>query len=265
MKHTTHVLALSLATALAIPFTISNSVAKSKSNPGIISVAGLMPSATLEMTDEPGLWFKDPVDGDSLVVIQPDQAVLIKTTDSNTDHTITSLLWPAGAKDFPVDQEKPSNVSVTTAFDKPGLYVFTCKVHPYMFGAVIVDDPKTKGLDIGAELELVTGAKIPSSSDIAKKLLRTFFVVTTPGLWRDYSKPSWDVKLPALPINLGGTVASLDVLNVSMPNQLFNPKTPGIGEVWVNTQFEGVEGKTKPGSATQIDAANWSIKQKVKG
>ncbi|MCH9698213.1 MAG: hypothetical protein K0U68_08935, partial [Gammaproteobacteria bacterium] len=161
--------------------------------------------------------------------------------------------------------EKPSNVSVTTAFDKPGLYVFTCKVHPYMFGAVIVDDPKTKGLDISAELELVTGAKVPSTSDIAKKLLRTFFVVTTPSLWRDYSKPNWDVKLPALPINLGGTVASLDVLNVSMPNQLFNPKTPGIGEVWVNTQFEGVEGKTKPGSATQIDAANWSIKQKVKG
>ncbi len=260
-----NLLTLSVLTALSSAFTISNVNAKTNRETSIISMPGLMPSASLEMSDEPGLWFKDPVDGDALVVIKPDQAVLIKTAESNTDHTITSLLWPAGAKDFPVDQEKPSNVSVTTAFDKPGLYVFTCKVHPYMFGAVIVDDPETEGLDIGAELELVTGAKVPSTSDIAKKLLRTFFVVTTPSLWRDYSKPTWDVKLPALPINLGGTVVSLDVLNVSMPNQLFNPATEGIGEIWVNTQFEGVQGKTKPGTATQIDASNWKLKQKVKG
>ncbi len=258
-------LALSLMSLLANTATVSTVYAKNSNIMSVISKPGLMPSASLEMSDEPGPWFKDPVDGDSLVVIKPDQAVLIKTADSNTDHTITSLLWPTGAKDFPVDQEKPSQVSVTTAFDKPGLYVFTCKVHPYMFGAVIVDDLATEGLDIGSELELVTGAKVPSTSDIAKKLLRTFFVATTPSLWRDYSKPSWDVKLPALPINLGGTVVSLDVLNVSIPNQLFNPVTAGIGEVWVNTQFEGVKGKTKPGTATLVDASNWKLKQKVKG
>jgi hypothetical protein len=39
------------------------------------------------------------------------------------------------------------------------------KVHPYMFGAVIVDDPQTDGLDFGAELQLIAGAKIPTSSD----------------------------------------------------------------------------------------------------
>jgi len=239
--------------------------AKTKAENAIISIAGLMPSATLEMTDEPGTWFKDPVDGDALVIIKPNQAVLIKTTDSNTDHTITSLLWPAGAKDFPVDQEKPSNVSVTTAFDKPGLYVFTCKVHPYMFGAVLVDNPDTEGLDIGSELQLVTGATVPSTSDIAKKLLRTFFVVTTPDLWRDYSKPTWEVKLPALPLNFGGTVLPLNVLDISMPNKLFNPTTSGVGEVWVNTQFEGIKGKTKPGSATQINATDWKMQKKVKG
>lgn len=257
-------MALTLGTLTALSIA-PISVAKTKADNAIISVAGLMPSATLEMTDEPGLWFRDPVDGDAMVVIKPGQAVLIKTTESNTDHTITSLLWPAGAKGFPVDQEKPSNVSLTESFDKPGLYVFTCKVHPYMFGAVIVDDPKTEGLDIGSELQLVTGAKVPSTSDIAKKLLRTFFVVTTPSLWRDYSKPNWDVKLPAIPLNFGGTVLSLDVLNVNMPNKLFNPKTAGIGEVWVNTQFEKIKGKTKPGSATQIDVTNWSIQKKVKG
>jgi DNA-binding beta-propeller fold protein YncE len=239
--------------------------AKAKSEDVVISRAGVLPSAVLEMTDEPGKWFKDPKSGGSLVVIKPGEAVLIKMTDTNTDHTITSLLWQPGAANFPVDQEKPSNASVTPSFDKPGLYVFTCKVHPYMFGAVVVDDPKTEGLDLGGEIQLVTGAKVPTTSDIAKKLLRTFFVATTPALWRDYRKPNWEVKLPELPINLGGTVLKLSALDVSAPNALLQPQTPGVGEVWVNTQFEGVSGKSKPGTATQIDASNWTIKQKVKG
>ncbi len=231
----------------------------------IISRPGVLPAAVLEMTDEPGHWFKDPKSGTSLVVIKPGEAVLIKMTETNTDHTITSLAWQPGAANFPVDQEKPSNASITPTFDKPGLYVFTCKVHPYMFGAVIVKDPKTEGLDLGAELQLITGAKVPTSSDIAKKLLRTFFVTTTPTLWRDYRKPNWEVKLPELPINLGGKVIKLSDLNFSMPNTLMQPQVPGVGEVWVDTQFEGVSGKTKFGTATEIDASNWTIKQKVKG
>ena len=234
-------------------------------NDAIISVAGVMPSATLEMTDEPGTWFKDPNDGDALVVIKPGEAVLIKMTDTNSEHTITSLIWQPGARDFPVDQDKPSSASVTVQFDKPGLYVFTCKVHPYMFGAVIVDDPATPGLDLGSEIQLVTGAKVPTTSDIAKKLLRTFFVVTTPALWRDYSKPTWEVGLPDIPLNLGGVQISLNALSVSVPNQVSLPATPGVGEVWVNTQFEQIAGKSKFGSATQLDAATWKIKQKVKG
>lgn len=231
----------------------------------ILSEPGLMPSAILEVTDEPGYWFKDPVDGDSLVVIKPGEAVLLKMTDTRTEHTITSLLWPSNASGFPVDQEKPSSVSVTTSFDQPGLYVFTCKVHPYVFGAVVVDDPKTEGLDIGSELQLITGAKVPASSDIATKLLRTYFIATTPSLWRDYSKPTWNVELPNIPLNIEGKPVNLTALNISAPNKLIKPATPGIGEVWVDTQFEIIDGKTKPGSATQIDANNWSIKKKVKG
>lgn len=257
-----------LALATSLGGLVMASMAAEQPNPeeeAIISVPGLMPSATLEMTDEPGKWFKDPVDGDSLVVIRPGEAVLIKQTDSNTEHTITSLIWQPGASKFPVDQEEPSNLSITQAFDKPGLYVFTCKVHPYMFGAVVVDDPATEGLDLGAEIELVTGAKVPTTSDIAKKLLRTYFVATTPALWRDYSKPAWEVKLPDLPVNLGGTVIKLSALNLSLPNALSKPATPGVGEVWVNTQFERINGKTKPGTATEIDAATWTLKKKVKG
>jgi len=239
---------------------------KPKAEDIILSKPGLMPSAILEITDEPGHWFKDPIDGDSLVVIKPGQAVMLKmTAETRTEHTITSLLWPSNASGFPVDQEKPSSVSVTTAFDQPGLYVFTCKVHPYVFGAVVVDDPKTEGLDIGSEMQLVTGAKVPTTSDIAKKLLRTYFVATTPALWRDYSKPTWNVALPDIPLNLAGNTISLSALSFSAPNKAFNPAVPGIGEVWVDTQFEIIDGKTKAGSATQVDATTWSIKKKVKG
>src|ERR1700730_1282925 len=148
----------------------------------IIRRPGVLPAAVLEMTDEPGHWFKDPKSGTSLVVIKPGEAVLMMSAETNTDHTITSLAWQPGAANFPVDQDKPSNSSVIHTFEKPGLYVFTCKVHPYMFGAVIVDDPQTEGLDFGADLQLIPGAKIPTTSDIAKKLLRTFFVTTTSAL-----------------------------------------------------------------------------------
>lgn len=255
-----------IASAIALT-GLAGAIKAATSNPddAFLSVPGLMPSATLEMTDEPGLWFKDPVDGDALVVIKPGQAVQIKMSDTNTEHTITSLLWPAGAGEFPVDQEQASSASITKKLDKPGLYVFTCKVHPYMFGAVVVDDPKTEGLDIGSELQLVTGTKVPADSDIAKRLLRTFFVVTTPSLWRDYREPEWKVSLPDIPLNIKGQTISLSALSLSMPNKLFDPDTPGVGEVWVDTQFEKIEGKKKPGTATRIDAANWKLVNKVKG
>lgn len=260
-------LSINLPTALAVaPLALAPYAAAADPSDGVfLSRAGVLPSAVLEMTDEPGKWFKDPKSGASYVVIKPGQSVLIKMTETNTEHTITSLAWQPGADKFPVDQEQPSSASVTQTFDKPGLYVFTCKVHPYMFGAVIVDDPKTEGVDIGGELSLITGAKIPTTSDIAKKLLRTFFVATTPSLWRDYRKPNWEVKLPDLPLNLGGTKINLSDLSLSAPNAVLTPKAAGVGEVWVNTQFEGVSGKTKFGTATQIDATDWSLKKKVKG
>jgi YVTN family beta-propeller protein len=260
-------LSINVPTALAVaPLALAPYAAAADPSDGVfLSRAGVLPAAVLEMTDEPGKWFKDPKSGASYVVIKPGQSVLIKMTETNTEHTITSLAWQPGADKFPVDQEQPSSASVTQTFDKPGLYVFTCKVHPYMFGAVIVDDPKTEGVDIGGELSLITGAKIPTTSDIAKKLLRTFFVATTPSLWRDYRKPNWEVKLPDLPLNLGGTKINLSDLSLSAPNAVLTPKAAGVGEVWVNTQFEGVSGKTKFGTATQIDATDWSLKKKVKG
>jgi hypothetical protein len=33
--------------------------------------------------------------------------------------------------------------------EDPGLYVFACKLHPFMLGSIIADNPSTTGLDLG--------------------------------------------------------------------------------------------------------------------
>lgn len=107
-------------------------------------------------------------------------------SDTNAVHTISSLLWPSGAAHMPFDQSAAYKGGGFVTLHTPGLYVFTCKVHPCMFGAIIVDDPNTEGLDLGNPaqdytIDLVTGIRdLPTNSDLAIRLLTTFFVATAP-------------------------------------------------------------------------------------
>ncbi len=39
------------------------------------------------------------------------------------------------------------------------------------------------------------------------------------------------------------------------------PEIPGIGEIWLNTQFERIEGQEFPGTITVLDAATWQTKE----
>ena len=80
-----------------------------------------------------------------------------------------------------------------------------------MLAGVIVDDPTTTdpnstppggaALDIGEKIHLLgvthtasvkdaadDTKALPSLSDIGKRLLRAFFVVTSPANWKDYTK-----------------------------------------------------------------------------
>jgi len=265
------------------------------------SIAGASPSGsiflnpsdapglvTFEITDEPGQWFRS-IRGDalspitktkSLEIIPPGSSVHFIMSDTNAVHTITSLLWPSDADDphhgdhrvIPFNQTKAYKGGGILKLDVPGLYVFTCKVHPYMFGAVIVDDPATSGLDLGESIDIVTGINnLPTSSDLATRLLRTFFVATVQENWQDYtsSKP-WHPNYPDVDVRIsGGAVANLKTVLESRYGQdiklasLFNPATPGVGEVWINTQFEKTAGKTKPGTITVLDASTWKIKRKI--
>ncbi len=274
---------------------LGNSIAGASPNGQIWPnvVAGEPGLVTFEISDEPGQFFrsirsdqiKHATISPSLEIGPPGTTVHFIMSDTNAVHTVTSLLWPSDANDpvlgdphmMPFDQSKAYRGGGIVKLDTPGLYVFTCKVHPYMFGAVIIDDPNTAGFDLGTKIDIVTGINdLPTISDLATRLLRTFFVATTQENWQDYtsSKP-WHASYPNVDVAIGDLDGNLvegvplrDVLESRYGQDialegLFNPATPGIGEVWIDTQFEKTAGKTKPGTITVLDATNWTIKRKI--
>src|SRR5215831_2459569 len=232
-------------------------------------------TVTFQRTDEPGRWFKNlagPIAGtQSLAVANPGVQVTFIGNSSHAVHTVTSLLFPTGAAGMPFDAGTlQEDQSLTVTLTTPGLYVFTCKIHPYMFAAVIVDDPATQGLDLGDSITLVTGVTVPTSSDLATRLLRVFFIATNPANWQDHTLATWHVTYPNVDVRItGGGVVNLPaVLNARYGNdtpmaQPFKPHTKGVGEVWVDTQFELTAGKDKPGTATAVETESWKPRIKV--
>ena len=232
-------------------------------------------TVTFLRTDNPGSWFQNvagPIAGtQSLAVASPGVQVRFKDGESNAVHTVTSLIFPTGAAGMPFDSGSlQTDDQVRVKLTTPGLYVFTCKIHPFMFAAVIVDDPATTGLDLGESITLVNGITVPTSSDLATRLLRTFFIATNPANWQDHSLSTWHITYPNVDVRItGGAVVNLPaVLNARYGNDLpmaapFNPATPGVGEVWVDTQFELTKQKHKPGSATNVNATSWLPVRKV--
>nr|MCH9638202.1 copper oxidase [Betaproteobacteria bacterium] len=105
---------------------------------------------------------------------------------------------------------------------------------------------------------------------LATRLLRGFLVLTEPGNWQNFaSSDPWHIDYPSVPVRItGGKVVNLaNVLegryrnDTALPALLTPP--PGVGEVWVNTQFETTAGKDKPGAAAVVDATTWAVKRKV--
>jgi len=244
-------------------------------------VAGLLAGAVagadnqrveFQMTDEPRRWFKNTAGAIagtySLAVVKPGTQIKFHH-DSETVHTMTTLLWPTGAARMPFDTDVATSGEVVLT--TPGLYVFFCKIHPYMLAAVIVDNPATPGLDLGETITLITGITVPTSSDLATRLLRVFFIATNPSNWQDFrSTAPWHITYPNVNVRItGGAVVNLPtVLNARYGNDiplppLSHPATPGVGEVWVDTQFELTARKTKPGTATAVSATTWLPTRKV--
>ena len=247
------------------------------------------------MTDESGRWFdtRATIAGtNSLAVVPPGQKIRFLQTRSfngpsrvESFHTVTSLIFPgASALAERIDQLTANKDDQEVTLNTPGLYVFVCKVHPYMLAGVIVDDPANPELEMGETLHLVgvtdpanAATAFPSNSNLALRLLRAFFVVTSPSNWKDYTKVGIPFKpiYPAVPVRLTGGAVVPD-LNAALqatfdgdviPAQK-NPTIKGVGEVWVDTQYEETvsKGAAKPSTITVIDVAGanaWKMKRKI--
>ena len=199
---------------------------------------------------------------------------------TQANHMVSSLIWPTGATGFPYDQQGATVGDLSVQLTKPGLYAFQCKIHPYMLGAVVVDDPLTPGLDFGKSSTVNTRnlQVVPSNSDLIFKLVHTFFKITVPSNWDRFSdtQPTvWNPQYPIAPILTADSsgnpqlIPNLNDFFHTMFNEpvqqpaLVPPPEPGVGSVWVDTEFETTASKTKPGTATRIDTSNWSIARKV--
>src|SRR5690606_31532544 len=118
-----------------------------------------------------------------------------------------------------VDQDKSQKGSLSAEFDVPGTYLFVCKVHPYMTGVVLVEDRNGNVPDI-------TSAELPFIGHLGLASMPPAQVaaVTTTIAPDDATKRAkWDLR----------TVADEH-----------RPSIPGIGEIWIATQFERVPGQT---------------------
>src|SRR6266850_454624 len=256
--------------------------------PGRIWLGGLAQATGVVdfvATDQPGPWFECvgangcvPAGTQSLAVVQPNSPVRITVgNETNAAHTFTSLLYPTGAAHMPFDQREAFRGSSRTInLETPGLYVFVCKVHPFMLAAAIVDNPRTQGLDLGDGITLINGISVPTSSDLATRLLRAFFLITNPANYQDHNpatNPSltWTINYPSnVPVRItGGAVVDLKtVLEARYGNNLpiAGPSAPsnrGVGEVWIDTEYEKTASKSKPGTATAVDTKTWKVTKKV--
>lgn len=240
-------------------------------------------AAVFQLNDGPGPWFRCAAGSgcvaagtESLAVVAPGSDVkFIGGSETETVHTTSSLLWPlqadgSNAENMPFDQASAFRGSKEVTLTTPGLYVFVCKLHPFMLAAVIVDDSNTEGLDLGEQIRLVNGLTIPTLSDLGVRLLRAFFLVTNTQNYQDHNPATnpglgWQLNLPAVPVRVtGGVVVSLADLSVdTVLDGPFTPAVPGIGEVWIDTEYENTAGKSKPGTATAVDVTTWQVTKKA--
>jgi hypothetical protein len=248
-----------------------------------VPAAGASSVKEIELTDNPGNWFDtgQTIAGTrSLAIVEPGTTLRFKVAKpaAMTVHTATSLGFPTGAGSMPFDQDEAFRGTEDVTLTDPGLYVFVCKLHPFMLGAVIVDDPNTPELDLGKTMTLLNGTTVPTASDLALRLVRAFFVITNPANYQVHSAAhptKWDPVYPAVPVRAhdkDGNPVVIEDLDAFLGDRFNEPvalpkvKAPdvkGIGEVWVDTEYEKTAMKTKPGTATAVDATSWKVTKKV--
>jgi plastocyanin len=202
---------------------------------------------TMHLTDEPGNWFRSDATGSPLSVVDAGDRVDFKIGNccTSTRHTVTLLLRPEGST-VEMDQDKSQRGTLSVEFDVPGVYVMVCKVHPYMTAVIAVRDADGAIPDVTAGALPFLGylgvASLPA--------LDVLSVITTVAATDEDKAAKWDI--------LG-------------PGDQVLPPVPGVGEVWINTQFERVPGQVdehdveKPGTITVVDASSFTIEREIDG
>ena len=202
---------------------------------------------TMHLTDEPGLWFRSDANGTPVTIIDAGDEVDFRINEccTNTRHTVTLLVKPVGSN-ADIDQDSSQNGNITGVFDVPGVYVLVCKVHPYMTAVVAVRDAQGNIPPVSAE-------SLPFIGHLGAQSLpaTTVLDVITTIAPDDATKAAkWDIR---------------------SPRETVIPPIPGVGEIWINSQFERVPGQTddggvpKPGTITVVDAATFTVEREVNG
>lgn len=195
------------------------------------------------LSDEPGNWFRSEVNGIPLAVVGAGDRVDFKVNGCCTDtiHTATLLMKPAGST-ANIDQDKPFGGSEYIELDVPGVYLVGCKVHPYMAGVIAV-------VDGNGAIPDVTSGMLPFLGHLGLSSLDALSVL--------------DVMTVIAPDD-AAKQQKWDILTAGDPS-LVAPTVPGVGEVWINTQFEAVAGQDKPGTITVVDLASFTVEREVFG
>lgn len=202
---------------------------------------------TMHLTDEPGNWFKSENTGTPFTVINPGERVDfdINNCCTSTKHTVTLLMKPTGSG-VVMDQDQAQKGNLSVTFDLPGAYLFHCKVHPYMTAVVGVTDGTGNVPDVTSAMLPFIGHLGVSSLPAATVLA----VITTIAATDADKLAKWDI-----------FDSSAEV----------KPAIAGVGEVWVDTQFEAVRnqrdvnGGLKPGTITVVDAATFKVEREING
>jgi YVTN family beta-propeller protein len=202
---------------------------------------------TMSLTDEPGKWFRSQITGTPVTIIRAGQRVDFKINNccTSTRHTVTLLMKPAGSR-VVLDQDSSQNGTLSATFDVPGVYLFHCKIHPYMTAVVGVKNA-------AGNIPNVTASMLPFIGHLGVNSLpasTVLSVITTIAPTDTDKRAKWDILTSAAERR---------------------PNTPGVGEVWVDTQFERVanqrdqSGVVKPGTITVLDAATFTVEREING
>src|SRR5215216_8028813 len=202
-----------------------NSVLLSLTTLTLLTLAAVIPTSvygdggavdTMNLTDEPGNWFRSAATGTPFTAIRAGQRVDFKINNccTSTRHTVTLLMKPSGSQ-VVLDQDSSQSGTLSATFDVPGVYLFHCKIHPYMTAVVGVKNAAGNIPDVTASMLPFIGHLGVNSLPAATVLS----VITTIAPTDADKRAKWDV------LNSTAQV---------------RPTVPGVGEVWIDTQFERV-------------------------